>query len=62
MTVPAVVPVSVWCDGAVALGVPEGHGSCPGVWEQRLPTVPPEWPPLQTYICGCPCHTEESNT
>jgi hypothetical protein len=62
MTTAPKVPLSVWCDGAKALGVPEGHVSCPGTWEQRLPTTPPEWPPLQKYVCGCPCHTKETES
>ncbi len=55
------VPLSVWCDAARVLGVPEGHGSCAGNWVHILPTAP-EWGPLLTYRCGCPCHEEESTT
>ena len=54
----AKTPKSVECTGAVQLGWPDQHARCAGNTELRLPTVPVCWPPVQTYRCGCTCHSE----
>lgn len=50
--------ISGECTAAESMDWPEMHARCAGNSVFRLPGDPPELAPVQTYSCGCTCHTK----
>jgi hypothetical protein len=48
------------CTAATSLDWPEQHLRCAGNAVLRIPGDLPQQVPVQTYRCGCDCHTGTS--